>query len=170
MIKIYVGGINAISGEPAIEDAGTKLRRQAKIKREPSDSKHASPLQDYVIVPVQRWLDGIADSDGTVRQFVAMPFGSGHSVEFQITGSNAAGGIQFEITPYNRIPKVVPSKSRPVVTPYKAPPHYSEAYNDAAGKIEIYVKTLTNKTITTRLHPHDTVELVKRFLQDRHFG
>jgi hypothetical protein len=29
MIKIYVGGVNAISEEPATEDAGTKLRRQA---------------------------------------------------------------------------------------------------------------------------------------------
>lgn len=29
-----------------------------------------------------------------------MPFGSGHSVESQITGKDAAGGIQFEVAPY----------------------------------------------------------------------
>jgi hypothetical protein len=27
MVKIYIGGVNAISGEPAIEDADTNLRR-----------------------------------------------------------------------------------------------------------------------------------------------
>jgi hypothetical protein len=36
-----------------------------------------------------------------VRQSIAMPFGSGHSVESQITGQDTTGGIQFEITPYN---------------------------------------------------------------------
>lgn len=99
LIKIYVGGVNAISGEPAMEDAGTKLRRQAELAKI-KDDHSASPLQDYIVIPKQRWLDGIAVADGTVRQFVAMPFGSGHSVESQITGQDAAGGIQFEITPH----------------------------------------------------------------------
>src|SRR5687767_9908440 len=88
MIKIYVGNVNAVSGEPAIETAATKLRRQQNKATNKS-------LQDYVVVPGQLWLDGIANSDGTVRQFVAMPFGSGHSVEHQITGQDAAGGIQI---------------------------------------------------------------------------
>jgi hypothetical protein len=52
------------------------------------------------VIPEQPWLDGIADSAGTVRQFVAMPFGSGHSVEHQVTGKDSVGSIQFEITPY----------------------------------------------------------------------
>lgn len=34
-----------------------------------------------MVSPEQPWLDGIADGDGTVRQFVAMPLGSGYSVE-----------------------------------------------------------------------------------------
>lgn len=104
MIKIYVGGVNAISGEPALEDAATKLRRITRL----SGSLHAysptpeplSPLQDYIVVPDQSWIDGIADSNGTVRQFVAMPFDSGYSVESQITGQDSTGDIQFEVTPY----------------------------------------------------------------------
>jgi hypothetical protein len=44
MIKIYVGGVNAISGEPAAEDAGTKLRRQKQLAQ-------GGSLQDYIIVP-----------------------------------------------------------------------------------------------------------------------
>lgn len=31
MIKVYVGGVNVISSEPAIEAGATKLRRQAKL-------------------------------------------------------------------------------------------------------------------------------------------
>jgi len=46
MIKIYVGGVNAISGEPAVENAATKLRRQKKQAK-------GSSLQDYIVVPGQ---------------------------------------------------------------------------------------------------------------------
>lgn len=59
MIKIYVGGINAISGEPAKEDKETIARRQAKLAdlqddgSEESKEKLAAALQDYVIVPGQ---------------------------------------------------------------------------------------------------------------------
>jgi hypothetical protein len=105
MIKVYVGGVNAISGEPATEDAGTKLRRQAILagRHDNNANNDNPPLQDYVIVPGQQWLDGIADFNGIVRQFIAIPFGSGYSVESQITGKDAAGGIQFEIIPYKPV-------------------------------------------------------------------
>jgi hypothetical protein len=108
LIKIYVGGVNAVSGESAIEDAGTQLRRQAKQR------PGAASLQDYIVVPQQKWLDGIADSNGTVRQFVAMPFGGGYSVESQVTGRDAAGGIQIEVTPYNT-PKITAYNTFPKV-------------------------------------------------------
>lgn len=102
LIKIYVGSIYAISGEPAVEDCGTKLRRQAQFAKfiNNSDGSDSIPLQDYVIVPGQEWLDGIANSNGTIRQFVAMPFGSGYSIESQTTGKDTAGGVHFEIIPY----------------------------------------------------------------------
>jgi hypothetical protein len=115
-IKVYVGGVNAISGEPFDENVATRRRRkekmtaaqndkngEAKMDDEDADEENgrASPLQDYIVVPGQYWLDGIATRDGTVRQFITMPFGSGHSVESQITGQDTTGGIQFEIMPYN---------------------------------------------------------------------
>ncbi|KAF4439739.1 hypothetical protein F53441_12484 [Fusarium austroafricanum] len=90
-IKIFVGGINAISGEPAVPTRESSVRRQNLVKEGKS-------LQDYIFVPGQRWLDGIAVEPGHVRQFVAMPVGTGHSVEFQMTGEEKAAGIQFEIT------------------------------------------------------------------------
>jgi hypothetical protein len=47
MIKIYVGGVSAISGEPATEVAATKLRRQKK-------QADGSRLHDYSVAPTQQ--------------------------------------------------------------------------------------------------------------------
>lgn len=91
-IKIYVGGVNAVSGEPLIENAATMFRRQ-KLKAE------GKSIQDYVVTPKQLWLDGIAMTAGVVRQFVAMPIDSGYSVEAQFTGQDLVGGLQFVVTP-----------------------------------------------------------------------
>lgn len=91
-IKIYVGTVNAISGEPALETAATKQRRHATF----SEGKE---VQDYVVVPGQLWLDGIATDDGVVKQFIATRLGDGYTVEAQVTGEETRGGLQFEITP-----------------------------------------------------------------------
>lgn len=91
-IKVYLGGINAISGEPMVENAATKFRRLNLVAQQKS-------VQDYVVTPEQLWLDGIASNDGRVRQFVAVPLGSGYSVEAQTTGEDLVGGLQFDITP-----------------------------------------------------------------------
>ncbi|KAL9110597.1 MAG: hypothetical protein Q9227_004955 [Pyrenula ochraceoflavens] len=55
-------------------------------------------LQDYVVTPNQLWLDGIALEPGVVRQFTAVPMGSGYSVEAQLSGEEITGGIQIEVT------------------------------------------------------------------------
>jgi hypothetical protein len=97
--KIYVGGINAVSGETIQEPVATKLRRaNLKAKRE--------SIQDYLVTPGQEWLDGIAIAPNQVRQFVALPTGAGASVESQITGSDYNAGIQFEITPRHYLRRV----------------------------------------------------------------
>lgn len=75
-VKIGVGGINAISGEPL--DALIRPGRQ-----------------DYVVCPDQPWLDGINAGEGTIRQFVGVPLGDGVTVEGQMTGAEAVGGIQI---------------------------------------------------------------------------
>ncbi|KAF2826216.1 integral membrane protein [Ophiobolus disseminans] len=145
MIKIYVGSINAISGEPAEEDAATKLRRQQKLASKGS-------LQDYLVVPGQLWIDGIASGNGIVRQFIAMPFGSGYSVEHQVTGKDAAGGIQIEVTPYKK----------------PAPPkHYMYPVDDiTSGPDILYVKTLTGKTIQLMTHTWHTIDNIKSMIQN----
>ncbi|KAH6868018.1 integral membrane protein [Alternaria rosae] len=99
-IKIYVGGVNVVSAEPALETKATAVRRQVRLGKAPADATAASPLQDYIVVPQQKWIDGVANGDGTVRQFIAMPSNSGTSVEAQITGQEATAGIQIEVTPY----------------------------------------------------------------------
>jgi len=152
MIKVYVGGVNAISGEPAVEDAGTKLRRQAKLARQYDNVDAAISLQDYLIVPGQKWLDGIADANGSVRQFVAMPFGSGYSVESQVTSKDAAGGIQFEITPYK---------------PRQEALNTRRSANGTSRTVSLIVRTLTGKPINISVGEKDTISMIKDMIQTK---
>lgn len=64
MIKIYCGGVNVVSGEHAVEDIETKERRSKLLEQ-------GKLIQDYIVAPEQRWLDGMAVKPSVVRQFVA---------------------------------------------------------------------------------------------------
>ncbi|WP_293311697.1 hypothetical protein [Mycolicibacterium sp.] len=75
-LQVGVGKVCAVSGLPWIE----------RLVRDP---------QNYVALPRQPWLDGINAGDGFIRQFVAVPLGSGATVEGQVTGEEAHGGVQL---------------------------------------------------------------------------
>jgi hypothetical protein len=107
-VRPYLGGVNGISGLSLLEDM-TALRTS----------------QDYVVLPDQERLDGIAIKPGIVRQFISTPTVSrlrgdedseprGDSldislnealstseatVEWQMTGKDTLGGIQLQIIP-----------------------------------------------------------------------
>ena len=83
-VKIAAGKINAVSG-------GTWQK-----------GLHRKPDQDYVVIPEQPWLDGFCVEKGIIRQFVAMPLGSGYSAEEQITGQAECGGLQIQVFPMKR--------------------------------------------------------------------
>jgi len=70
-VKIAAGKIDAVTGKTW------------------SNSLHRHP-QDYVAIPEQPWLDGYCVEKGVIRQFVAMPLGSGYSAEEQLTGEATA--------------------------------------------------------------------------------
>lgn len=74
-LKVAAGMVNAVTGRPWSE----QLERK----------------QDYVVVPEQPWLDGIKTETDSIRQFVAMPLGGGHTIEGQIAGEERHGGIQL---------------------------------------------------------------------------
>ncbi len=80
LVKIATGKINAVTGKEWQEGIG-------------SDS------QDYLVVPVQPWLDGFCVANGEIRQFVAMPLGLGYSTEEQLTGAADVGGVQILVRP-----------------------------------------------------------------------
>jgi len=82
-IKIAAGKRNAVTGEAW----------SAGLGRDP---------QDYVVAPEQPWLDGYCVKKGVIRQFVAMPLGSGYSTEEQITGEAEHGGLQIVAYPLKR--------------------------------------------------------------------
>src|SRR5215217_5352944 len=75
-VKVAVGKVNAVSGKPWDE------------KLHPDEN-------DYLVCPPQPWLDGINAGEGFIRQFVAMPLGTGYTVEAQVTGEEKFGGIQI---------------------------------------------------------------------------
>jgi ubiquitin len=141
-VKAYVGGVNAISGEPKVETLATIQQR----KESPSVKKC---IQDYIVPPLQYWLDGIARQDGKVMQFVAAPVGSGYSVEAQVTGQDNIGGIQFEIMPQ------YPPVSIRLRSEWPAP------------NMQIVVKTLTGKHIAIDVNPSSQVAEVKSRVQDK---
>jgi len=82
-VKIAAGKIDAVTGKTW------------------SNSLHRHP-QDYVAVPEQPWLDGYCVEKGVIRQFVAMPLGSGYSAEEQLTGEAEHGGLQIIAYPLKR--------------------------------------------------------------------
>ena len=152
-IKIFVGGINVVSGEPLTETPATLLRRLTLLLKEKS-------VQDYVVPPKQLWLDGVASSDGKVRQFVAMPFGTGYTVEAQITGQDVLGGLQFLVIPSNWTPPPPPPGPPVSVQIEKG----STADFVVSGLI---IKTLTGKTLTLRpIHSSTTTYGVKAMVKD----
>lgn len=77
-VKVAIGNVNALDGR----------KWDLKLKEEP---------QNYLVVPTQPWLDGIKAGEGYIRQFVAMPLGSGYTVEGQITGKEEIGGLQLAV-------------------------------------------------------------------------
>ena len=82
-IKVAAGKIDAVTGEPW------------------SNGLHPRP-QNYMVAPGQPWLDGYCVENGTIRQFVAMPLGSGYSAEEQLTGRAEHGGLQIVAYPMKR--------------------------------------------------------------------
>ena len=82
-IKVAAGKINAVTGEDW------------------TDGLHRDP-QDYMVAPEQPWLDGFCVEKGLIRQFVAMPLGSGYSAEEQLTGKAEHGGLQIVALPLKR--------------------------------------------------------------------
>jgi hypothetical protein len=166
-VKVYVGAVTAVSGEPAVETAATKLRRQNLLSANKT-------IQDYVIIPQQKWLDGIATSEGKVRQFVAMPIGSGYSVEAQVTGADVTGGLQFEITPatneYCRRDQVFRTNSADISKQDSLASENPYGFMNcvaASTPMPIYVKTLTSKTIILSAFEWNTIYHLKAMIYNQ---
>lgn len=149
LIKIYAGGVNVVSGQHYENTLDAKTRHN-KVQ---ADRKF---LQDYVVVPEQKWIDGIATGKGIVKQFVAMPMGQGYSVEAQVTGEESMGGLQFEITPMKPDAFKI---SIPIVQVFDGKLEGTE--------MDVFVKTLTGRTATVKIGSENTVEHLKCIIHER---
>ncbi|KAI1377892.1 hypothetical protein F4677DRAFT_443812 [Hypoxylon crocopeplum] len=131
MVKIYAGGVNAVSGEGIAENTETRDRRVQLANAGKS-------VQDYVVVPKQPWLEGVAVSPSNVKQFVAALTPQGYSVEAQLPGQEFASGLRFEITP--SVPR---------------------------GSMEVLVKTPHEEVVTMTCLPSDTIGSMNVALKDQ---
>lgn len=96
-LKVGVGAACALTGAPF------------------DPSRLGADPQDYLVVPDQPWLDGINSGAGTVRQFVAVDTGTGHSVESQVLGEEAErGGLELALF----APRPGRFPQRPAPSPY----------------------------------------------------
>jgi len=82
-VKIATGKINAVTGD----------EWQNNLSQHP---------QDYLVTSEQPWIDGYCVEKGLIRQFVAMPLGSGYSAEEQLTGEAEHGGLQIIVYPMKK--------------------------------------------------------------------
>jgi hypothetical protein len=123
-------------GKPANPTPATALRRRNLLK-------NGKTLQDYIVVPDQPWLDGIVVESGQVRQFVAMPVGTGHSVEAQTTGEETTAGIQFEVT------------------------RLEKSSVNTGELIQVNIRTLAGKHITCNIGCKEPVAVLKGLIRDK---
>ena len=79
-VTVGAGGVNVVSGAPW----------QPRLADDP---------QDYLVTPLQPWLDGVNTGAGRVRQFVAMPLGPGDTIEEQLASASPTGGIRLRVCP-----------------------------------------------------------------------
>jgi hypothetical protein len=140
-IQVFVGRVNAVSG-CAIETKNERIQRLI------NHSQHREAMQDYLVVPDQMWIDGIAVAPGQVRQFVAMPTGSGYSVEMQVTGREELAGILFSVTP-------------------RVSPSWSGGFHGRHRTARIRIAQLGHDVFTMLVSPKDTVDDVKFLIQDQ---
>jgi hypothetical protein len=136
-VQLFVGGVNAVSGQPIVRPDAP----ESSITRGSRD-------QDYMAVPEQNWIDGIATSPNEVRQFVAMPTGSGYSVEVQVTGREDFAGMLFSVTP--RL-----SNSTSV--------HFCQRIRDT----QVRVDRLGERSFYMDVNLQDTVDDLKHLIHDR---
>lgn len=80
-VLVSMGGVNVVTG--AVDGPAGRILKD-------------SP-QNYLVTPLQPWLDGFKTGDGAVRQFVAMPLGLGYSIEAAVTGKERQGGIRITV-------------------------------------------------------------------------
>lgn len=77
-VQVAIGHINAVTGE----------LKSTPLRDDP---------QNYLVTPMQPWLDGINTGSGIIRQFRAVSLGSGDSIEAALTGEDRYGGIQINV-------------------------------------------------------------------------
>ncbi|KAK4168212.1 hypothetical protein QBC43DRAFT_366701 [Cladorrhinum sp. PSN259] len=135
-VRVFVGGVNALSGLTWNTHPG-----------------HTVATQDYLSVPPQQYLDGVCVGNDVVRQFIAMPLGSGYSVEKQVTGKETVGGMQLEIIPGNRWRLQIPPRGH---TPFVSLPESHETPFDHGARMVVLIEDAPISKLGTTMYGMNT--------------
>lgn len=111
IIKIYVGNISAITGEPIQRDSVSDLSRRTKIRKK-WQIRLGSPLQDYIHVPLTKRLDGYTDAKGRLTRFAPTSYHGELGVWEHIDQDIVPSRLRFEITPYRMPATMLPGGKR----------------------------------------------------------
>lgn len=154
-VQVFVGGVNAVSGKPLVQPSEVTTASKPKASASRGNAlwsdhpgKSSAVAQDYMVVPEQKWIDGIATSPGMVRQFVAMPSGSGYSVEVQVTGKEEFAGMLFSVTP-------------------RMSPSTSAGFHTRQRTVEVNISTLGGRRFKILASRDDTVDDLKHLIQQK---
>ncbi|KAL8825733.1 MAG: hypothetical protein Q9191_004236, partial [Dirinaria sp. TL-2023a] len=138
-LRIYVGQINAVSGMPR--------------NKKPSIISDQKSKQDYVVAPLQKWIDGICVAPGIVRQFVAMPW--------QKSGEEKFGGLQIEVIPrYTSGLKIWFRASNPQFIPINFHKSLDEYTTPAFNNLKVGEKLRVHPTPPTKKVPKRVSDIV----------
>jgi hypothetical protein len=128
-------------------------------------------IQDYAVIDPadegQLWLDGIAKLNGKVRQFVAVPSGSGYSVEAQIANADAVGGIQILVTPIKNgrliMVKINRLGQNPICCPVRTSQTVYKLMTELAARISVPVQQFgllfSNRRLEQSRFSHLTLDI-----------
>lgn len=100
-VKVFVNGINIITGKPNIPNpkrAPTIKQISSEQSLQEPSSFQGPPPQDYVVPPKQLWLDGPVKRVGVAGQFVANPIDGKYAVGAMLEREVTPVEIKFEIT------------------------------------------------------------------------